>query len=133
MAVYYAVDKDFSPLYLLAGTAATLVLLDLALYQETVVEVDGTKLKAKVSNFFNLIDEEVEIRLSDIQTRSFEMKGYSALGFAMHPNMEFLIPTYRSQLTIHTIHGKSEVIPIDISEEESYDLLASIPERVPNG
>lgn len=109
------------------------MLLDLALYQETVVKVDGTKLKARVSNFFNLIDEEVEIRLSDIQTRSFEMKGYSALGFAMHPIMEFLIPTYPSQLTIHTIHGKPEVIPIDISEEKSYDLLASIPERIPNG
>lgn len=48
LAVYYAIDKDFSPLYLLAGTAATLVLLDLAFYQETVVEVDGMKLKARV-------------------------------------------------------------------------------------
>lgn len=133
VSLYYGVAKSSAPIFILAGVAGFVALLDLTLYQKTEIELNENQFTARVSKLFGLIKDEVIIPLEEIQTRCFEKESHSAWGFARISILELLFPSYPSQLTVHSTSGRTEVIPLDLSEEQARELLAAMPEQLPNG
>jgi len=131
LVAYWTAHRDF-PQLLLAGVLTLVTVLESLSYTQTFLELDATHLKMQRRGFNATVNEDYVVEREKIESVYYKKKTYDGWELYKRPFLELLFPSGQSFLILYMNGGKSIEVLFDGNEKDLRELLAKLPQRLPN-
>ncbi len=129
--VIYVNNKNTDNLWF-SAILGFIALFELVTYGQTTLTLTSAYLNVKYSGFLLIMNNNLEIDLTEIQSSFYKRKKYDNMGLMHRFFWELFFPSGHSYLTINKTNGKSVEISFYGNEENIIKLKEMLPERIPN-